>query len=79
MSPPRWRCASRATPRASTPLARAGELTGLTGVSDPYEEPVDADLVLDTQEVGAEECADRILLRLTELGYLEPLRRTPCV
>ena len=40
----------------------AGELTGLTGVSDPYEEPVDADPVLDTQEVGAEECADRILM-----------------
>ncbi len=71
-------CESRDT-KGLYALARAGELTGLTGVSDPYEEPVDADLVLDTQEVGAEECADRILLRLTELGYLEPLRRTPCV
>lgn len=59
--------------------ARAGELAGLTGVSDPYEEPVDADLVLDTQEVGYEECADQILLRLTELGYLEPPRGDCCL
>ena len=27
--------------------ARRGELTGMTGIDDPYEEPTDADLVLD--------------------------------
>lgn len=68
-------CESRDT-KGLYARARAGELAGLTGVSDPYEEPVDADLVLDTQEVGDEECADRILLRLTELGYLEPQQGT---
>lgn len=31
--------------------ARNGELTGLTGLDDPYEPPTDADLVIDTAEV----------------------------
>ena len=31
--------------------ARQGEITGLTGVDDPYEEPRSAELVLDTAEV----------------------------
>lgn len=68
-------CESRDT-KGLYARARAGDLAGLTGVSDPYEEPLDADLVLDAQVVGAEECADRILLRLTELGYLEPSQGT---
>jgi len=70
-------CESRDT-KGLYARARAGELTGLTGVSDPYEEPADADLVLDTQEADAEECADRIIVRLTELGYLAPSRGASC-
>ncbi|WP_152363778.1 adenylyl-sulfate kinase [Microlunatus speluncae] len=31
--------------------ARSGELTGLTGLDDPYEAPADPDLVIDTAEV----------------------------
>ena len=31
--------------------ARAGQLTGMTGIDDPYEEPTDADLVLDTTDL----------------------------
>jgi len=31
--------------------ARLGEISGLTGVDDPYEEPLSAELVLDTAEV----------------------------
>jgi len=66
-------CESRDT-KGLYARARAGEMAGLTGVSDPYEEPLDADLVLDAQVVDAEECADRILSRLIKLGYLEPLQ-----
>nr|WP_237728372.1 adenylyl-sulfate kinase [Cellulomonas sp. APG4] len=40
--------------------ARAGEITGFTGIDDPYEEPLDADLVLDTSEVGVEDAVRRI-------------------
>ncbi|HLT61986.1 MAG TPA: adenylyl-sulfate kinase [Microlunatus sp.] len=34
--------------------ARKGELTGLTGLDDPYEPPTDAELVIDTAQVDLE-------------------------
>jgi sulfate adenylyltransferase len=50
--------------------ARLGLLTGFTGVSDPYEEPADADVVVDGQHESAEQAADRIIEYLRRLGYL---------
>lgn len=38
--------------------ARSGQLTGLTGVDDPYEPPADAELVLDTTHYGLDTCKD---------------------
>jgi sulfate adenylyltransferase len=40
--------------------ARAGEITGFTGIDDPYEPPLDADLTIDTTVVPVEEAVDRI-------------------
>jgi adenylyl-sulfate kinase len=48
--------------------ARAGELTGFTGVDAPYEPPTDAELVLPTHELGATACADRVLELLRSRG-----------
>jgi sulfate adenylyltransferase len=62
-------CESR-DPKGLYARARAGELPSFTGVSDPYEEPTEADLVLDTGEFGPQECADRILCHMTDLGFL---------
>jgi adenylylsulfate kinase len=39
---------------------RAGEVSGLTGVDDPYEAPVDPDLRLHTHEQSVEESADAV-------------------
>jgi sulfate adenylyltransferase len=50
--------------------ARAGILKEFTGISDPYEEPVDADLVLDTTKLSPEESAQEILLFLEREGYV---------
>ena len=44
--------------------ARAGILKEFTGISDPYEEPADANLVIDTTDVTPEEAAQQILLHL---------------
>jgi sulfate adenylyltransferase len=55
--------------------ARAGLLAGFTGVSDPYEVPEDADLVIDTENTSPEEAADRIFLQLSENGYVARLPR----
>ena len=52
--------------------ARAGILKEFTGISDPYEEPADADLVIDTTQLSPEEAAQEILLHLEREGYLGP-------
>jgi sulfate adenylyltransferase len=41
--------------------ARAGELKGFTGIDDPYEEPADADLVIDTTDISVDEAVAMIV------------------
>jgi sulfate adenylyltransferase len=50
--------------------ARAGILKEFTGISDPYEEPQDADVVIDTATLSPEEAAQEILLFLEKEGYV---------
>jgi sulfate adenylyltransferase len=52
--------------------ARAGVVKDFTGVSDPYQAPTDADVVLDTTDSTPEECAQTILLHLEREGYVGP-------
>jgi len=52
--------------------ARAGIIKEFTGISDPYEEPEDADVVIDTTELSPEEAAQRILLHLEREGFIGP-------
>lgn len=46
----------------------AGELTGLTGVDDPYEEPVAPDLRIESQDQTVQESAAAVHALLTERG-----------
>jgi len=50
--------------------ARAGIIKEFTGISDPYEVPADADVVIDTAETTAEEAAQQILLHLEQKGFI---------
>jgi sulfate adenylyltransferase len=50
--------------------ARAGIVKEFTGISDPYEEPTDADVVIDTTNVTAEEAAQQIILHLEGEGFI---------
>jgi sulfate adenylyltransferase len=50
--------------------ARAGIVKEFTGISDPYEEPADADMTIDTTDVTPEEAAQEILLHLEREGYI---------
>jgi len=50
--------------------ARAGMIEHFTGISDPYEEPHDAEVVVDTTATTAAEAAEIILERLSAEGYL---------
>ena len=54
--------------------ARAGIIKEFTGISDPYEEPEDADLVIDTTGYTPEEAAQQVMLHLEREGYIgEPV------
>ncbi len=41
--------------------ARAGEVAEFTGISSPYEEPADADLIINTSQVSVDDAVDKIL------------------
>jgi len=50
--------------------ARAGLIQQFTGISDPYEPPEDADLVIDTGKMTPEEAAQAVILHLEREGYI---------
>jgi len=50
--------------------ARAGIIKQFTGISDPYEQPNDAELTIDTTEMSPEECVQQIILHLEKEGYI---------
>ena len=50
--------------------ARAGIIKEFTGISDPYEEPENAALTIDTTDKSPEEAAQEIILHLDSLGFI---------
>jgi sulfate adenylyltransferase len=52
--------------------ARAGLIPEFTGISDPYEEPDDADLVLDTSRMSPQEAVTAVLDLLEAGGWVRP-------
>jgi adenylyl-sulfate kinase len=56
--------------------ALAGEIKQFTGVSDPYEEPLGPELVVETDRETVEESAAKILARLEELKLIASARQT---
>jgi sulfate adenylyltransferase len=50
--------------------ARSGVIGSFTGISDPYEEPADADLVIDTSIVSRDDAVATVLAYLTRGGWL---------
>ncbi len=54
-------------------LVDEGKMKNFTGVDDPYEAPENPDLVVETDKETIDESVERILAKLEELGYLEPI------
>ena len=50
--------------------ARAGIIPEFTGISDPYEEPIEADVSIDATNIGPDEAANQIILYLESQGYI---------
>lgn len=47
-----------------------GEIKEFTGVSDPYEEPLDPEILLETDKETLEKSANKVIKRLNDLGYI---------
>ncbi len=60
-------CESR-DPKGLYKKAREGKISGMTGISDPYEEPLSPEIVVETDRDPVEGCAARILAKLGELS-----------
>ena len=55
--------------------ARAGEISNFTGISSPYEEPENADLIVDTGTHSLEECTNQVLGYLFRRGIFISARK----
>lgn len=63
-------CESR-DPKGLYQKARAGEIPNFTGISSPYEAPVDAEIWIKTDETSIEEAVNVVVAYLKDNGYLE--------
>jgi adenylyl-sulfate kinase len=50
--------------------AMTGEIKDFTGVSDPYEEPENPELILETDKETLEESVEKVIKKLKELNYI---------
>lgn len=63
--------AERRDPKGLYKKARAGEIKEFTGISAPYEEPDNAEIVIRSGETGVEEACKQILHYLEGKGLIE--------
>ena len=52
-------------------LAREGKIKEFTGISDPYEAPTAAELVVNTVDVDVDHCAHQVILKLEAMGLIK--------
>ena len=57
--------------------ALAGEIPNYTGISDPYEEPLNPEVVLETGKETEEESIYKVMRKLEELRYIPPAEAPP--
>ena len=62
-------CISR-DPKRLYAKAHRGELLNMTGVSDPYEEPIRPDVVVDADQESPDQSLDKILLYLQAMKLI---------
>ena len=47
-----------------------GEITNMTGISAPYEEPVHPSLIINTDKLGLQQCVDEVISFLLKQGLI---------
>jgi len=61
-------------PKGLYKKARAGEIKGFTGIDDPYEEPLNPEMVIQTDKMSPQEATVALIERLESMGKIEPLK-----
>ena len=59
-------------PKGLYKKALAGEITNMTGIQDPYEEPLNPELILDTENDSSRYNLRKAIQKLEELQYIKP-------
>ena len=57
-------------PKGLYKKARAGEIKNFTGISDPYEAPINPELVLDSDNKNIDQLADEVIAFLEKHGII---------
>ncbi|MEK3937615.1 adenylyl-sulfate kinase [Sporosarcina sp. FSL W7-1349] len=57
-------------PKGLYKKARAGEIPGFTGISSPYEAPVNPEITLHTDSHSVEECVDQLVAYIKDRNWL---------
>ena len=60
-------------PKGLYKKARAGEIKGFTGIDDPYEEPLNPEMVVQTDQTSPQEATVALIERLETMGKIPPL------
>ncbi len=47
-----------------------GEIKNFTGIDDPYEEPENPEVIVETDKESIEECVKKVMNKIKELGYI---------
>lgn len=58
-------------PKGIYKMAEEGKISDLTGIQEPYEPPLNAELLLDTENEHPDESTEKVINLLEQLGYLE--------
>lgn len=63
-------CIQRDT-RGMYKKALAGEIQNFTGISDPYEEPLNPEVLIESHKESLEESMSKVMAKIRELGYID--------
>ncbi len=67
----------RRDPKGIYKKARSGEVGEFTGISAPYEEPENPEIILDTDKMTLEECVEEVLTYLIRNNYIKQSSKHP--
>lgn len=56
-------------------LARAGKIENFTGIDSPYEEPLNPEIICDTQYLNISESINKVIQALEEYKYIPKMRQ----